>query len=245
VAPPRDIPPDDPAEHGPAEHGPDAPTSGPDNDRLGLRRMTPAQQLRAGRLPRRLVQLFVGLSIFGLSMAMLIQAGRGMIPWDVLHYGLAQHLPLSFGTIVIVVALAVLLLWIPLREMPGVGTLSNAIWVGIAADFSLSVLPAPEDLPWQMLLMTGGIVLNAAATAMYIGAQLGPGPRDGLMTGLARISPLSLRVIRTGLEVVVVLIGWLLGGVVGVGTVLFALSIGPLTQFFLPPMVVRLPHPPR
>jgi uncharacterized membrane protein YczE len=240
VAPPRDIPPDDPAQD-PA----DDPTAGPANDRLGLRRMSPAQQLRAGRLPRRLVQLFVGLSVFGLSMAMLIQAGRGMIPWDVLHYGLAEHLPLSFGTIVIVVALAVLLLWIPLREMPGLGTLSNAIWVGIAADFSLSVLPAPEDLPWQLLLMTVGIVLNAAATAMYIGAQLGPGPRDGLMTGLARISPLSLRVIRTGIEIAVVLIGWLLGGVVGVGTVLFALTIGPLTQFFLPPLVVRLPHPPR
>jgi uncharacterized membrane protein YczE len=240
VAPPRDIPPDDPAQD-PA----DDPTAGPANDRLGLRRMSPAQQLRAGRLPRRLVQLFVGLSVFGLSMAMLIQAGRGMIPWDVLHYGLAEHLPLSFGTIVIVVALAVLLLWIPLREMPGFGTLSNAIWVGIAADFSLSVLPAPEDLLWQLLLMTVGIVLNAAATAMYIGAQLGPGPRDGLMTGLARISPLSLRVIRTGIEIAVVLIGWLLGGVVGVGTVLFALTIGPLTQFFLPPLVVRLPHPPR
>ncbi len=240
MAPPRDIPPDDPAQD-PA----DDPTAGPANDRLGLRRMSPAQQLRAGRLPRRLVQLFVGLSVFGLSMAMLIQAGRGMIPWDVLHYGLAEHLPLSFGTIVIVVALAVLLLWIPLREMPGLGTLSNAIWVGIAADFSLSVLPAPEDLPWQLLLMTVGIVLNAAATAMYIGAQLGPGPRDGLMTGLARISPLSLRVIRTGIEIAVVLIGWLLGGVVGVGTVLFALTIGPLTQFFLPPLVVRLPHPPR
>jgi uncharacterized membrane protein YczE len=240
VAPPRDIPPDDPAQD-PA----DDPTAGPANDRLGLRRMSPAQQLRAGRLPRRLVQLFVGLSVFGLSMAMLIQAGRGMIPWDVLHYGLAEHLPLSFGTIVIVVALAVLLLWIPLREMPGLGTLSNAIWVGIAADFSLSVLPAPEDLPWQLLLMTVGIVLNAAATAMYIGAQLGPGPRDGLMTGLARISPLSLRVIRTGIEIAVVLIGWLLGGVVGAGTVLFALTIGPLTQFFLPPLVVRLPHPPR
>ncbi len=240
MAPPRDIPPDDPAQD-PA----DDPTAGPANDRLGLRRMSPAQQLRAGRLPRRLVQLFVGLSVFGLSMAMLIQAGRGMIPWDVLHYGLAEHLPLSFGTIVIVVALAVLLLWIPLREMPGLGTLSNAIWVGIAADFSLSVLPAPEDLPWQLLLMTVGIVLNAAATAMYIGAQLGPGPRDGLMTGLARISPLSLRVIRTGIEIAVVLIGWLLGGVVGAGTVLFALTIGPLTQFFLPPLVVRLPHPPR
>ena len=205
--------------------------------------MTPRQQLRAGRLPRRLAQLFVGLTIFGLSMAMLIRGGLGMIPWDVFHYGVASHVPLSFGTIAIITALAVLLLWIPLREMPGLGTVANAIWVGVAADLSLGLLGTPDLLIAKIALMIGGIVLNAFATALYIGAQFGPGPRDGLMTGLARRLPVSMRIIRTGIEVVVVLVGWLLGGVVGVGTVLFALAIGPLTQWFLPPLVVRVAPP--
>ncbi|WP_154402216.1 YczE/YyaS/YitT family protein [Ornithinimicrobium cavernae] len=211
---------------------------------LGLQHMTPRQQLRSGRLPRRLTQLFVGLTIFGLSMAMVIRGGLGMIPWDVFHYGLAAHVPLSFGTITIIVALFVLLLWIPLREVPGLGTIANAIWVGISADLALALLSTPDPLVLKILLMSGGIVLNAFATALYIGAQFGPGPRDGLMTGLARRLPVSLRVVRTGLEVIVVLVGWLLGGVVGVGTVLFALAIGPLTQAFLPPLVVRV-DPPR
>lgn len=211
---------------------------------LGLQQMTPRQQLRAGRLPRRLIQLFVGLWIFGFSMAMLIRGGLGMIPWDVFHFGVASHVPLSFGTIAIIVALFVLLLWIPLREMPGLGTVANAILVGIAADVGLAVLTTPDSLVLKIALMVGGILLNAFSTALYIGAQFGPGPRDGLMTGLARRLPVSLRVIRTGIEVVVVVIGWLLGGVVGLGTVLFALSIGPLTQFFLPPLVVRVDPPP-
>lgn len=211
---------------------------------LGLQRMTPRQQLRAGRLPRRLTQLMVGLTIFGFSMAMLIRAGLGMIPWDVFHYGVATHVPLSFGTIAILTALAVLLLWIPLRELPGLGTIANALWVGVSADAGLALLTTPDSLFAKILLMAAGIVLNAVATALYIGAQFGPGPRDGLMTGLARRLPVSLRLIRTGIEVVVVLIGWLLGGVVGVGTVLFALLIGPLTQLFLPPLVVRVDPPP-
>ncbi len=211
---------------------------------LGLQQMTPRQQLRAGRLPRRLIQLFVGLSIFGFSMAMLIRGGLGMIPWDVFHFGVASHVPLSFGMIAIIVALAVLLLWIPLREMPGLGTIANAIWVGVAADFGLAVLTTPDSLVLKIALMVGGIVLNGFSTALYIGAQFGPGPRDGLMTGLARRLPISLRLIRTGIEVIVVIIGWLLGGVVGLGTVLFALTIGPLTQFFLPPWIVRVDPPP-
>jgi uncharacterized membrane protein YczE len=186
----------------------------------------------------------VGLTLFGLSMAMLIRAGLGMLPWDVLHYGVALHVPLSFGTIVVLVSFAVLLLWIPLREMPGLGTIANALWIGVAADVSLALLPSPATLGWQVAMMLGAIVLNGLSTALYIGAQLGPGTRDGLMTGLARRLPVSLRLIRTGIEVVVVLVGWLLGGVVGVGTVLFALAIGPLTQFFLPRLVVRLPDAP-
>ena len=210
---------------------------------LGLQRMSPREQLRAGRLPRRLIQLFVGLTIFGLSMAMLIRAGLGMIPWDVFHYGVATHVPLTFGTIAILTALVVLLLWIPLREIPGLGTIANAIWVGVSADLALALLSTPDSLVAKIAMMTGGIVLNALATALYIGAQFGPGPRDGLMTGLARRLPVSLRMVRTGLEVLVVAVGWLLGGVVGVGTVLFALAIGPLTQAFLPPLVVRVNPP--
>lgn len=231
--------PEDPTDAVPASPEPAEPEKGV----LGLQRMTPGEQLRAGRMPRRLTQLFIGLVIFGASMAMLIRGGLGMIPWDVFHYGVATHVPLTFGTITILTALAVLLLWIPLREMPGLGTIANAIVVGLAADATLALLDAPDDLILQLLLMVGGIVLNAFATALYIGAQLGPGPRDGLMTGLARILPISLRVIRTGIEVIVVLVGWLLGGVVGVGTVLFALTIGPLTQAFLPPLVVRVDPP--
>lgn len=214
----------------------------PSTEDLGLRRLTPLEQLRAGRLPLRLVQLMVGLTLFGLSMAMLIRAGLGMLPWDVLHYGVANHIPLSFGTVVVLVSFVVLLFWIPLREMPGLGTIANAVWIGIVADVALALLPAPSALAWQVVMMLAAIVLNGLSTAMYIGAQLGPGTRDGLMTGLARRLPVSLRLIRTGIEVVVVLVGWLLGGVVGVGTVLFALAIGPLTQFFLPLVVVRLPE---
>src|SRR5690625_2296260 len=206
---------------------------------MGLRRMTPAQQLRAGRLPLRLTTLFLGLTLFGISMALLIQAGLGMLPWDVLHYGLARHLPISIGTIVVGLSLLLLLLWIPLREMPGLGTVANAVWIGVVLDLALPVIPAAEGLGVALLMMAGGIVLNGVATAMYIGAQLGPGPRDGLMTSLSRLLPFSLRVVRTGIEVAVVIAGWLLGGVVGVGTVLFALTIGWLTQLFLPLLVVR------
>ncbi|MFW6597006.1 YczE/YyaS/YitT family protein [Propionibacteriaceae bacterium Y2011] len=221
----------------------DTPEPEPARTLLGLQTMTPRQQLRAGRLPRRLTQLFVGLTVFGLSMAMLIRGGLGMIPWDVFHYGVASHVPLTFGTVAIITALVVLLLWIPLREVPGLGTIANAVWVGVAVDVFLALLSAPDGLLARIGLMVGGIVLNAVATALYIGAQFGPGPRDGLMTGLARRLPVSMRVIRTAIEVVVVLVGWLLGGVVGIGTVLFALSIGPLTQLFLPPLVVRVDPP--
>ncbi|HEX7005344.1 MAG TPA: hypothetical protein VF168_14260 [Trueperaceae bacterium] len=205
-----------------------------------LLNLTPLAQLRAGRLPLRLVQLFVGLSLFGFSMALMIRSQLGMLPWDVLHYGVATNLPLSIGTIVVIVSLVVLLLWIPLRQSPGLGTIANALWIGVATDVSLHFLPQAVGLPWQLLFMVAGTVLNGVATAMYIGTQLGPGPRDGLMTGLSRKSGLSLRLVRTGLEVVVVTVGWLLGGVVGVGTLLFALAIGPLIQYFLPAFIVEL-----
>ena len=205
-----------------------------------LLNLSPLAQLRAGRLPRRLLQLFIGLTLFGVSIALMIRGGLGAMPWDVLHVGLAGRLPFSIGVIMVGVSILVLLAWIPLRQMPGLGTIANAIWIGIAADIVLRFLPAAEPLTWQIGYLVAGITLNGLATAMYIGSQLGPGPRDGLMTGLSRVTGRSLRLARTGIEVVVVVAGWLLGGVVGLGTLLYALAVGPLTQFFLPYMIVEL-----
>lgn len=200
----------------------------------------PLAQLRAGRLGIRLPLLLVGLFFYGASMAMVIRGTLGQIPWDVLHVGVAKHVPLTFGTIVIGVSLLVLLGWIPLRQKPGVGTIGNALLIGPSADIVLSLLQAPEALGWRIALLVGGVVLNGIATGMYIGSQFGPGPRDGLMTGLARVTGRSIRLVRTGLEVSVVAVGWLLGGVVGVGTVLYAVAIGPLAQLFLPLFTVDL-----
>jgi uncharacterized membrane protein YczE len=205
-----------------------------------LARLGPIAQIKAGRLPRRLAQLAIGLTLYGVTLAMMIRATLGNAPWDVLHQGMALHLPMSIGTAVIVMSMAVLLLWIPLREMPGLGTVTNSFVVGLVADAALAVLDAPEALWGRSLLMVGGVVLNALATALYIGSQFGPGPRDGLMTGLHRRTGVSIRLVRTGLEVFVVAIGWLLGGVVGVGTVLYAVGIGPLVQLMLPRFIVEL-----
>jgi len=200
----------------------------------------PLAQLRAGRLPRRLVQLAVGLWLYGVSLAMMVRGGLGLAPWDVLHSGLIRYVPLSLGQAVILTSFLVLVAWVPLREQPGLGTLANAVLVGIATDATLAVLAHPDALVADLALMAGGVVLCGAATAMYIGAQLGRGPRDGLMTGLHRRTGLSLRLVRTGLEVGVVVLGLLLGGVLGVGTVVFALAIGPLAQALLPVFLVRL-----
>jgi len=205
--------------------------------------MTPRQQLRAGRLPRRLAQLVVGLWLYGTAMAMFIRSGLGLDPWDVLHYGIQTRWGVSFGTVVIVVGFAVLLLWIPLRQWPGLGTVANAVVVGLATDATLTLLPAPQQLGLRWALLLGGIALNGVAGAMYIGSQLGPGPRDGLMTGIARRTGRSIRLVRTVLELTVLGVGWLLGGVVGLGTVLYALSIGPAVQAFLPLLTIRLNPP--
>jgi uncharacterized membrane protein YczE len=202
--------------------------------------LSPLGQLRAGRLARRLVQLFVGLTLYGVSMAMMVRGALGLDPWDVFHYGLASRIPLTFGGVVIVTGVAVLLLWIPLRQMPGLGTVANAIVIGVVTDVALALLAAPEGLPGRVGLLVGGVVLNGLATALYIGSQFGPGPRDGLMTGLVRRTGWSVRLVRTSIEVGVVLAGWLLGGVVGVGTVVYALAIGPLVQAMLPWFVVPL-----
>ena len=201
----------------------------------------PLAQLRAGRLGRRLPQLYLGLVLYGVSLALMVRADLGLAPWDVLHSGIAGLIPLSIGQVIVVLSFVVLLLWIPLREVPGLGTISNAVVIGFALDATLALLDAPGALWLRTALLVGGVLLNGLATALYIGSQFGRGPRDGLMTGLHRRTGKSLRLVRTGLEVTVVLLGLLLGGVAGVGTVLYALAIGPLAQAFLPLFAVRGP----
>ncbi|MCD4536469.1 hypothetical protein LRP67_20440 [Nocardioides sp. cx-169] len=218
-------------------------TAVPRPARPALADLGPVAQLRAGRLGRRLLQLYVGLVAYGISLGLMVRGDLGLAPWDVLHSGLIRHVPLTLGQAVVVMSFAVLLLWIPLREQPGLGTISNALVVGVAADGTLWLLDRPDALVLRVALMVGGIVLCGFATALYIGAQLGRGPRDGLMTGVVRRFGGSLRVVRTGLEVTVVVVGLLLGGTLGVGTVLYALAIGPLAQLWLPACTVRLPDP--
>lgn len=211
--------------------------------RVELLPMTPLQQLRAGRLPHRVAQLLLGLVLFGVTMALLVRAGLGLEPWGVLTYGLIQHVPMSYGEMVILTSFVVLLLWIPLRQWPGLGTVLNAVVIGVATDVTLGLVPPIEGLGWRVLVMFAAVVGNGVAGALYIGSQLGPGPRDGLMTGLARRTGRSIRLVRTSLEITVVLLGWLLGGVVGVGTLAYALLIGPVVQLFLPILTVRVRPP--
>src|SRR3954464_15342931 len=185
-------------------------------------------------LLRRLLQLYVGLLLYGLGCALEVRGNLGLDPWDVFHQGVSKHTGLAIGTIVILVGAAVLVLWWPLQQWPGLGTVSNVVFVGLAMNWSLALIPYSGSLWARIPEMCGGVLLLGVATGMYIGAAFGPGPRDGLMTGLARRTGRSIRLVRTALEVTVLAAGWLLGGTVGIGTVLFAVSIGPLTQIFLP-----------
>ncbi|MGC4769948.1 YczE/YyaS/YitT family protein [Micromonospora sp. DT44] len=188
---------------------------------------------------RRLSQLYAGLVLYGVSMALMVRSQLGLDPWDVFHQGLSELTGLSFGTVTIGVGALVLLLWIPLRQRPGLGTVSNVVVVGLVVDATLALLPAGGPLGVRIALLITGIVANGAATALYLGARLGPGPRDGLMTGfVARRPRFSVRLVRTAIEVTVLALGWLLGGTVGVGTVAYALAIGPLAQFFIPLVAV-------
>lgn len=189
-------------------------------------------------MTRRLAQLYLGLVLYGISLALMVRAQLGLDPWDVLHEGLASRLPLTFGQVVIVVGALVLIAWIPLRQRPGLGTVSNVFVIGLAVDAALAVLPAPEPMAWRIAFLVAGVVLNAVATAAYIGARLGPGPRDGLMTGWVARTGRSVRLVRTSIELSVLASGWLLGGTVGVGTVLYAISIGPLVHVLLPRLAV-------
>lgn len=197
---------------------------------------------RTPAIERRLVQLCAGLLAYGLSVAMLVRAELGLDPWDVFHEGLWHRTPLSFGAIVIVTGVVVLLLWIPLRQRPGIGTIANVLLVGLAADLGLWLIPEIESLPARCALLGGGILLNGIASGAYIGAGLGPGPRDGLMTGLSSRTGLSIRGVRTGIEVAVLASGWLIGGTVGVGTILYAVTIGPIVHVALP--LFTVPRPP-
>jgi uncharacterized membrane protein YczE len=183
---------------------------------------------------RRLPQLTGGLVLYGASMGLMIRGGLGLDPWDVLHQSLSQRTGLTFGTITAITGALVLLCWIPLRQRPGLGTIANIVVIAVAVDLTLALLGPAHAMGWRIALMVGGVVLNGLATAAYIGVRLGPGPRDGLMTGLVARTGVSVRVIRTGIELTVLTTGWLLGGTVGVGTVVYALAIGPLTQAFLP-----------
>jgi len=205
---------------------------------LQSRRRVPA--LRGRRMPRRLVQLYAGLALYGASMALIIRSTLGNMPWDVLHQGLAGRMGWTIGAVSILVGALVLLAWIPLRQRPGLGTVSNVVVIGVAVDATLAVVPAPGDLALRVVLLVSGVLLNAVATAAYIGVHLGPGPRDGLMTGLVRRTGGSVRLVRTSIEVAVVITGWLLGGTLGLGTVVYALAIGPLVQILLPRLSVTL-----
>ena len=187
---------------------------------------------------RRLVQLYLGLLLYGVSMAVLVRSELGVMPWDVLHQGLARQLGWSLGAVTVLVGALVLLAWIPLRERPGLGTVSNVVVIGLAVDAALQVIPEAPSLVAGIGFMVAGVLLNAVATAAYIGVRLGPGPRDGLMTGLVRRTGGSVRLVRTSIEVVVVATGWLLGGTLGLGTVLYALAVGPLVHALLPRLTV-------
>ncbi|MFF5205442.1 YitT family protein [Streptosporangium sp. NPDC000396] len=191
-----------------------------------------------GSLPNRLLRLYAGLALYGVGIGLQIESHLGGSPWDVFHQGLSIHLGLSVGTWIILVGAAVMLLWIPLKQKPGIGTISNVVFVGLFADAVIWLVPTPEPMVarWACLLL--GVVVTGAATGLYIGAGLGAGPRDGLMTGLNRFG-LSIRSARTIIEITVLAVGWLLGGTVGLGTLVFALAIGPLTQFFMPLMRPR------
>ncbi|MBJ8338199.1 YitT family protein [Antrihabitans sp. NCIMB 15449] len=192
-------------------------------------------------LLRRLGALYFGLWLYGFSMAVMIRANFGLDPWDVFHQGVTEHVPLSFGTVTALTGLVVLLAWIPLRQRPGLGTISNVVVIAVSVDAGLATLPDIDEVWLRVTAMIAAVVLNAIATVLYIGAGMGPGPRDGLMTGLVARTGLSVRLVRTVLEVTVLSTGWLLGGSVGVGTVVYAFGIGPLIQLFIPAVQRYLP----
>ncbi|UPO76228.1 hypothetical protein [Arthrobacter sp. Helios] len=197
---------------------------------------------------RRVAQLLIGLFLYGFAIGMMVRAGIGVSPWDVLGQGTSLQSGIPFGWVTNLIGLAVLLLWIPIRQKPGVGTVLNVLLIGPSAEVGLAVVPAPSEFWAQALLFAGGLVLLAVATGLYIGARMGPGPRDGLMTGLHARFGWPLWAVRSGIEIAVLATGWALGGPVGLGTVAFALLIGPLVSrtlpfFHIPEVPARAPEP--
>ena len=190
---------------------------------------------------RRASQLVVGLFLYGFAIALIVRAAIGVSPWDVLTQGIVAQTGLSFGLVTNIVGGLVLLLWIPIRQKPGVGTVLNVLLVGPSAEFGLWLIPEQTDLVVRVALFAGGLALLAVATGLYIGAGYGPGPRDGLMTGIHKRWGIRIWIVRTAIEVTVLGIGWVLGGNVGIGTLLFALLIGPMVGVTLPLLRVRLP----
>lgn len=190
-------------------------------------------------MTRRIAQLMAGLFLYGLAIAMMLRGGLGASPWDVLSQGVVLHSGLNFAIVTNAIGVLVLLLWIPIRQRPGVGTVANVLLIGPSIEVGLWMLPKPDTLAAQILLLAGGLALLAVATGLYIGARFGPGPRDGLMTGIHRRTGWPIWVVRTSIEVTVLAIGWMLGGTVGIGTLAFALLIGPMVNVTLP--LLRVP----
>ncbi|WP_051452583.1 YczE/YyaS/YitT family protein [Actinospica robiniae] len=193
------------------------------------------------RPAQRLTRLTLGLGLYGASEALMLAPAVGVDPWDVFHTGLTDRTGIPVGTVLILVGAAVLLLWIPLRQRPGIGTVANVVVIGGVVDLMLGAMPAPHALWLRWAVFLTGALLNAVATGLYIGAGLGPGPRDGLTTALAARGH-SIRVVRTGIELSVLAVGWLLGGDVGLGTVVYALIIGPLVHLTIPWLQLKLPE---
>jgi uncharacterized membrane protein YczE len=197
------------------------------------------------RYPVRLAQLLGGLTLYGVAMAMMVRANLGLDPWDVLHQGIAPRIGLSFGLTVNLVGLVVLALWALLRQRPGVGTVLNILVIGTVTDMALALIPPVESYPARFALLGFGILLNGIAGGAYIGAGLGPGPRDGLMTGFCRRTGLPVKLVRTAIELTVLAVGWMLGGTVGLGTLLYAVSIGWVVHHALPFFSLdKAPQPP-
>jgi uncharacterized membrane protein YczE len=192
-------------------------------------------------LARRIIQLLIGLFAYGIAISLMVQAGIGVAPWDVLTQGISKQSGLDFGLLTNVIGLGVLLCWIPIRQRPGIGTVANVLLIGPSAQLGLWILPKQHALGFQLLFFVAGLVLLAVATGLYIGARMGPGPRDGLMTGIQARTGWRIWMVRTAIEVTVLLIGWALGGNFGPGTIAFALLIGPMVAFTIPRLTVPLP----
>ena len=189
----------------------------------------------------RYAQLLVGLVLYGFGLALMLRAAIGVAPWDVLSQGVSRVTGMPFGLATNLIGVVVLLFWIPIRQRPGVGTVLNVLLIGPSAQLGLFLVPELESLWVRIPVFAGGLTLVAVATGLYIGANHGPGPRDGLMTGIHRRTGWPIWVVRTAIEVTVLAIGWLLGGNVGVGTLAFALLIGPMVNVTMPLLAVRKP----